>query len=83
MIVNLNFTENEPVFYYYHNWTANQTNKIHSGSCGFCVYSSGRNVQPVNRGQNGVWIGPFSSIELAQQYVMNHFGHNTDLHDCI
>lgn len=59
-----------PVYYYYHNWTANQLNKIHIGTCGFCRYGSGsHNNPPVNRGENGVWIGPFSTLQLCQDYV--------------
>ncbi len=68
MFVELNVTEDEELFYYYRNWQAYQNNKIHRATCGKCQYGTGSRAN-VNRGQNGVWIGPFSSLALCEQFV--------------
>ncbi len=70
MEVDLNIYPEEDLFYYYHNWRANQENKIHRADCGYCVYGTGRMHQtPIVRGEHGVWIGPFSTLQLCQDYV--------------
>ncbi len=75
MEVNLNVQEQETLFYYYSNWQAyrQQHNKIHNATCGYCCYGTGMH-ENVNRGENGVWIGPFSSLELCVAYVENTLG---------
>jgi hypothetical protein len=72
MNVNLNIQEVEgDIYYFYHNWQAGQDNKIHIATCGFCRYGTGRNLQtPPTRGENGVWIGPFSTLALCQDYII-------------
>ena len=71
MNVNLNIQAVEgDLFYFYSNWQANQKNKIHKATCSFCCYGTGRNLQNApNRGENGVWIGPFSTLALCRNYV--------------
>lgn len=69
MQVNINIQEQENLYYFYHNWQAGQTNKIHIGSCGDCKYGTGKH-QTVNRGENGVWVGPFSTVELCNTYIV-------------
>jgi hypothetical protein len=68
MLVDLNIQEQETLFYYYQNWQAGQNNKIHLASCHICNHGTGMH-QNVQRGLNGVWIGPFSSLQLCTQYV--------------
>jgi hypothetical protein len=69
MLVELNIGEEEELFYYYLNWQANQPNKIHKATCGYCNYGTG-SKKFMERGENGVWIGPFSNIELCEQFVV-------------
>lgn len=73
MNVDLNIIEEEgDLFYFYHNWRAGQENKIHKATCNFCRYGSGRNfTNPPNRGDYGVWIGPFSTLEFCHNYIAN------------
>ena len=73
MQVELNIQEKEDkLFYFYHNWRAGQDNKIHSATCAFCCYGTGRNLREApKRGKNGVWIGPFSSLDLCRDYISN------------
>ena len=70
MKVDLNIEEQENLYYFYHNWQAAQQNRIHKGECPNCNYGTGMR-HGVNRGQNGVWIGPFSSLELCHDYIIN------------
>jgi hypothetical protein len=72
MNVELNIQPEEELFYYYHNWQTDEENKIHLSTCRFCVYGSGRqHNREITRGENGVWIGPFSSLALCQGYVQD------------
>ena len=72
MEVELNIRQEEELFYYYQNWQADLENKIHRATCRFCVFGSEmhHNIL-IARGENGVWIGPFSSFEQCQHYVQN------------
>ena len=70
MQVDLNIQEVESVFYFYHNWQAGKENKIHKGSCGYCNYGSGMHQGNI-RGLNGIWVGPFSSLVLCNDYIVN------------
>ncbi|GHN02465.1 hypothetical protein WSM22_39540 [Cytophagales bacterium WSM2-2] len=58
----------EPLYYYHDNWTAAQNNIIHSGSCGDCKFGIGKKGKQV-RGEQGVWVGPFDTVDLAQKYI--------------
>lgn len=68
MYLDLNIQEQEDLYYFYHNWQAGKENKIHKGSCGYCNYGTGMH-QNMNRGENGVWIGPFSTLDLCHSYI--------------
>lgn len=75
MEVNLNIKAEEDLYYFYHNWQAGQKNKIHKATCSRCSFGSGRNLsKPPKRGENGVWIGPFSSLVLCEDYVGTRLG---------
>jgi hypothetical protein len=40
---------------------------IHLHTCGFCEWGSGRqNAEP---GRNGVWIGPFKTVNQAENFA--------------
>lgn len=82
MILNItNLIEDETIYYYYHNWQAGQNNMIHKGDCRFCNYGFGMRHN-VNRGENGVWVGPFSSLELAHQYLNERNLNDAEEHSC-
>ena len=68
MQVNLNIQENENLFYFYQNWIAGKKNKIHKGDCKQCNYGTGKRTEQT-RGESGVWVGPFSSLELCHNYI--------------
>lgn len=68
MHLDLNIQEQENLYYFYHNWDSDQKNKIHLGSCGFCKYGTGMHKSE-KRGISGVWIGPFSTLELCHTYI--------------
>ncbi len=72
MNVDLNVREEEgDLFYFYHNWISDQKNKIHKGTCKMCTFGTGRKLSnPTSRGENGVWIGPFSTLEICHKYIM-------------
>jgi hypothetical protein len=70
MEVNLNIQEQEHLYYFYHNWASDQKNKIHLGSCGYCKHGTGMHKSE-KRGKSGVWIGPFSSLDLCHDYIIN------------
>jgi hypothetical protein len=42
--------------------------KVHIYNCGFCAFGSGRDATQ-EPGRNGVWIGPFSSKEQADNFA--------------
>lgn len=66
-------------FYIYYNWHANQDNKIHRGSCGFCKYGFGTKGI---RGKKGVFIGPFSTPELAEEFLKMLALPEQERHSC-
>lgn len=68
-------------YFYYHNWTANQQNKIHKSDCPNCNYGFGMRIDQV-RGENGVWIGPFETVELAVTYVRGKLNKEPIIHAC-
>lgn len=69
-------------FYLYHNWAAGQENKIHLESCAHCNYGFGQRRIQI-RGRNGVWIGPFDTPELAEEYCLGNGIVHHDRHDCV
>ena len=72
----------EPYYYYYHNWTAGQKNMIHKGNCGECKFGLGKKGKQV-RGEHGVWVGPFETVELVQDYIRKKLLLPTpELHSC-
>ena len=83
MLLDLNIDDQETLFYYYQNWKAGLDNKIHKATCGHCRYGSGRNHnQIISRGENGIWIGPFSTIDLCSEYVGNSLKKEIYLCNC-
>ncbi|WP_445710461.1 hypothetical protein [Flavobacterium sp.] len=82
MQVSLNILEEENLYYFYHNWQAGQTNKIHRGSCGECKYGTGKQKN-VDRGRNGVWLGPFSTLDLCHNYIAGELNlQPVEPHNC-
>lgn len=81
MEVKLNIQPIEELFYYYTNWQSDQKNKIHRATCAFCNYGTGMR-RNVIRGKNGVWIGPFSALELCIHYVEDELGLEPNIHTC-
>lgn len=81
MKIEVNTQPNEDLYYYYMNWRAHQDNKIHKATCGYCNYGTGMH-QNVNRGENGVWVGPFSSLDLCIEHVQNKLNLPPNLHVC-
>jgi hypothetical protein len=72
----------DPGFYYFDNWTAKQDNKIHKGECGECKFGlmiKGKQV----RGEKGVWVGPFATVDLARDYVKRLLKPVPEIHNCI
>jgi len=58
------------MYYLYFNWQANGPHiRIHYANCGFCNNGNGRNIQNVEAGRNGVWIGPFTSFEFVSDFI--------------
>jgi hypothetical protein len=53
-------------YYVYENWTAEHKAVIHCGICGNCNDGLGCHANPLGR-RNGVWHGPFHSLEEAQR----------------
>lgn len=68
MTTNLNIQEKENLYYFYHNWKAGKENKIHKGDCPQCNFGTGKREKQT-RGLNGVWIGPFSTLDLCHTYI--------------
>jgi hypothetical protein len=64
----LNGNQVQSLFYYYDNWRANQKNLIHKGHCGDCQFGFGKRGKQI-RGEQGVWIGPFDTIDLVEDFV--------------
>ena len=56
--------------------------KIHIHTCGFCAWGSGRNIK-TEAGRNGVWIGPFSTKEQAENFAIKTINpDNISSHTC-
>lgn len=55
-------------FYYYFNWHAGEQNSIHWCKCGKCNYGIG-SKKNINRGEHGVWIGPFDKLKYANDFL--------------
>lgn len=72
----------EELYYIYYNWRAHQDNKIHIGTCNICKYGFGMRNNQI-RGRNGVWIGPFTNMELVNNYLQNNGLDDIPPHDCI
>lgn len=73
--------DNKVGFYYYYNWQARQTNKLHYCECGHCAFGSGKHEE-VDLGDNGVWIGPFISRDTARNTLLNVF-EIQEIIDCV
>lgn len=69
------------LFYYYHNWKAGQLNKIHKGHCNHCRFGLGKQVN-ADRGANGVWIGPFSTIRSVYTYINKYLPTAKTVAEC-
>lgn len=68
-------------YYIYDNWQAadRESPKIHKWNCGYCNMGFGMHPN-ANRGEHGVWIGPFIEIEYARNYFQLKF--NFPLNEC-
>ncbi len=56
--------------------------KVHLHSCGFCAFGSGRKTTQ-EPGRNGVWIGPFSNKEQAENFAKLTLNTNeVSCHQC-
>ena len=56
-------------YYIYNNWQANKDSyKMHRADCGDCQSGKGKHCTK-EYGDNGVWIGPFKTIEYAKKYI--------------
>ena len=57
-------------YYIYDNWQAadRESPKIHKWNCGYCHMGFGMHPN-ANRGEHGVWIGPFDEIEYAWKLI--------------
>jgi hypothetical protein len=72
---------NEELYYCYHNWTAKGEYTIHKANCTRCNYGFGQR-QNQNRGLNGVWMGPFSTINAVQIFLKKKMTTKGIKHDC-
>lgn len=72
--------ENKEGYYYYYNWQAGQENRLHYCECGHCAFGSGKH-ENVEQGNNGVWIGPFQTRDIARQKLLEQF-HINNVNDC-
>lgn len=74
-------------YYIYQNWVAHHNSgKIHISSCSFCKNGQGRDLTETEKevGKSGVWIGPFSSFELANEYLEKfNFIETSNCENCI
>ncbi len=70
-----------PLYYYFDNWTANQTNEIHRGDCNECKFGLMKKGKQVE-GEKGVWVGPFNTIDLARDYVKKLLKPKAEVHEC-
>jgi hypothetical protein len=69
-------------FIYYNDPNKNSKDiKIHTHNCGFCAWGSGRDTK-LEAGRNGVWIGPFNTINQAENFIItilksSQYSHHT------
>jgi hypothetical protein len=58
-------------FYLYYNEPTklNKEINIHTHTCGFCAWGSGRGRKGTEPGRNGVWIGPFNTVKQAEKFA--------------
>lgn len=69
-------------FIYYNEPNKNSKEiKIHSHNCGFCAWGSGRDME-LEAGRNGAWIGPFKTVNQAENFITTilnslPFSHHT------
>jgi hypothetical protein len=68
-------------YYVYENWTAESKAVIHRGTCGNCNDGRGCHENPLGK-RNGVWHGPFNSLEEAQQAATDT-GRSVRRHRCV
>ncbi|MEJ0056634.1 MAG: hypothetical protein WDN75_13865 [Bacteroidota bacterium] len=80
-ILSIDGVPTEPLFYYFDNWTANQTNQIHKGDCNECKFGLLKKGKQVH-GEKGVWVGPFDTIDLARDYVKKLLKPKPEIHVC-
>ncbi len=61
-------------YYIYTNWKAGDKvdNKIHHWSCGDCRMGLGKH-RNATKGENGVWIGPFTKRKQAKEFNEKYF----------
>lgn len=52
-------------FWIYENWQAANKTVIHKATCIYCNNGQGTGKE-INKGQNGKWIGPFTSFNDAK-----------------
>ncbi|MEX1303687.1 MAG: hypothetical protein WEA84_00800 [Rhodovibrionaceae bacterium] len=57
-------TTADGAFWVYENWTHNYA-AVHRASCSFC--NDGQGAHPGSGKSNGEWLGPFDSLDAAQQ----------------
>lgn len=77
---------NKRGFYLYYNEPTKSTKEvnIHSHTCGFCMWGSGRGKQNAEPGRNGVWIGPFKTTVQAEKFAKEILKpHSLKTHTCI
>jgi hypothetical protein len=57
--------------------------KVHRYDCGFCAWGSGNGRESKIVGRNGVWIGPFDTVEQAEYFTMNVINiDKVSIHSC-
>ena len=69
-------------YYIYQNWQAHgMSYTIHKWNCGYCHCGYGMHAN-IERGANGVWIGPFNTLQLARQYFVVIEVPGVQQHEC-
>jgi hypothetical protein len=61
-------------YFIYDNWQAKDRKGaiIHKWNCGHCHMGYGK-LRSANKGENGVWIGPFDELQFARDYFQMKF----------
>jgi len=58
------------MYHIYFNWQARgEQLKVHYSQCAFCNNGQGRDIENIEPGLNGVWIGTFSKIEYVNHFI--------------